>query len=84
MIINCVCARQCARAQASVYEPRAHESNLVDVDLCGCEAYAELNDFNYQTASIEQSQAVALVITILILSEDLLGLFLNLNRVQVI
>lgn len=61
-----------------------HESNFVDVDLCGCEAYAELNDFNYQTASIEQSQAVALVITILALSEDLLCLFLNLNRVRII
>lgn len=34
------------------------EGNSGDVDLCGCEAYAELNDFNYQTASIEQSQAV--------------------------
>lgn len=34
------------------------ESGSADVDLCGCEAYPELNDFNYQTASIEQSQAV--------------------------
>ena len=39
---------------------RVCEGNSGDVDLCGCEAYAELNDFNYQTASIEQSQAVVL------------------------
>lgn len=36
------------------------------MDLCGCEAYPELNDFNYHTASIEQSHAVVcFAITIL-------------------
>ncbi len=40
---------------------RVPEGSSGDVDLCGCEASAELNDFNYPTASIEQSQAVVLV-----------------------
>ena len=48
-------------------------SSSADVDLCGCEAYPELNDFNYQTASIEQSQAVVcFVITELPHSKTLL------------
>lgn len=37
---------------------RVHEGSCGDVDLCGYEAYAELNDFNYFTGSIEQSHAV--------------------------
>lgn len=40
---------------------RIHEGNSGDVDSCGCAAYAELNDFNYQTASIEESQEVVMV-----------------------
>ena len=47
-VFVCVCECECLCI---------HEGNSGDVDLCGCEAYAELNDFNYQTASIEQSQA---------------------------
>lgn len=38
---------------------RLHEGNSGDVDLCECEVYAELNDFNYHTATTEQSQAVS-------------------------
>lgn len=52
----CVCV--CARTRVLM---RVHEGKAGDVDLCGCEDYAELNDFNYQTASIEQSQAVVSV-----------------------
>ena len=51
MIINCVPASVCARESARVFmQTRGHEGNCGDVDLYGCEAYAELNDFNYQTA----------------------------------
>lgn len=52
MIINFVIARVFIAL-------RVREANSGDVDLCGCEAYGELNDFNYQTASTEQSQAVS-------------------------